>query len=83
VPEIPASQEAEVGGLKSKASVGQKVQEPIWKIFKVKKARDMVHVLEYLANKYKVLNSNPSTVKKKKKKAQDVWVQPAKRYFYK
>jgi hypothetical protein len=32
----------------------------------------MVHVLEYLANKYKVLNSNPSTVKKKKKKAQDV-----------
>lgn len=28
----------------------------------------MVHVLEYLANKYKVLNSNPSTVKKKRKK---------------
>jgi hypothetical protein len=46
---------------------------PIQKIIKAKKAWDMPEVTEHLPgkHKHKVLNSNPSTITKKKKKIVD------------
>jgi signal recognition particle GTPase len=44
-----------------------KMQDPILKITKVKRAGDMAQVVECLPSKHKTLSSNPLTIKKKKK----------------
>jgi hypothetical protein len=45
-----------------------KKQDPISKRIKVKRSGGMVQVREHLPSECKVLSSNPSTVKRKKKK---------------
>jgi hypothetical protein len=42
-----------------------RTQDPIQKN-KAKRARGMAHLVEHMPSKYKALNSNPSTKKKKK-----------------
>jgi hypothetical protein len=54
-----------IGGSWSKAGPGQK-QDPIWKITKVKRARGVAQVVEYLPSKFEALSSNPNTAKKTK-----------------
>jgi hypothetical protein len=52
--------------LQFKASLSRKARLYL-KITKVKRARGMAQVVEHLPSKLKVLSSNPSSVKKKKK----------------
>jgi hypothetical protein len=77
-PVILATQEAQVGGSWSGLPLTKK-WETILKIIRTKRARGMVQVEEHLPSKPKVLSSNPSTVKKKKKmrssRRQNAWVQ--------
>jgi hypothetical protein len=69
---ISATWEVEIGGSRSKAYPRQKVQAPISKVTKIKRAGDITQVVEQLPSKHKALSSNPSTgknkqIKKKKK----------------
>jgi hypothetical protein len=43
------------------------MQDPICKIPTVRRARDLAEVVDHLPGKHKILISNPSTAKKKKK----------------
>jgi hypothetical protein len=43
------------------------MQDHTQKVMKVKRARDIAQVIEYLPGKHKALNSNPKTTKKREK----------------
>jgi hypothetical protein len=60
--------EAEVEGSQSKASLRQKVKDPIWQITKAKRIGGITQVVDHLPRSpYEALCSNPSTSKWKKK----------------
>jgi hypothetical protein len=67
MPAIPATQEVEIGGLRSKAGQGKDMR-PYEKQTKSKRIRVMDQVLEYLPSENEALSLIPSTAKKKKKK---------------
>jgi hypothetical protein len=60
MPIIPATWEAEIGGLQSEDSLGKK-----YKFLSEKQIKSVARSVEHLSSKCKVLNSNSSTAKKK------------------